>query len=151
MQNWKPPTGQLYKLNFDAATFENGSGIGAVIRNAAGELLIGGVNKPFSASSGQKGRRRVARSVANDRRLEASPTASSSVAIGELKCRDRRAQALRSASLSVANDRDLKLRQRRAQRRSTASSSVANDRRLEASPTESSTAIDGELKRRDRH
>ena len=39
MQNWKPPTGQLYKLNFDAAVFENGSGIGAVIRNAAGEVM----------------------------------------------------------------------------------------------------------------
>ncbi|KAK9989384.1 hypothetical protein SO802_029623 [Lithocarpus litseifolius] len=40
MQNWKPPTGQLYKLNFDAATFENGSGIGAVIRNAAEEVMV---------------------------------------------------------------------------------------------------------------
>ena len=39
MQNWKPPTGQLYKLNFDAAVFENGSGIGAVIRNATGEVM----------------------------------------------------------------------------------------------------------------
>ena len=39
MQNWKPPTGQLYKLNFDAAVFENGSRIGAVIRNATGEVM----------------------------------------------------------------------------------------------------------------
>ena len=39
MQKWKPPTGQLYKLNFDAAVFENGSGIGAVIRNATGEVM----------------------------------------------------------------------------------------------------------------
>ena len=39
MQNWKPPTGQLYKLNFDAAVFENGSGIRAVIRNAAGDVM----------------------------------------------------------------------------------------------------------------
>ena len=39
MQNWKPPTGQLYKLNFDAATFENGSRIGAVIRNAARDVM----------------------------------------------------------------------------------------------------------------
>ncbi|KAK9995062.1 hypothetical protein SO802_024765 [Lithocarpus litseifolius] len=39
LQNWKPPTGQLYKLNFDAATFANGSGVGAVIRNAAGEVM----------------------------------------------------------------------------------------------------------------
>ena len=39
LQNWKPPTGQLYKLNFDAAIFANSSGIGAVIRNAAGEVM----------------------------------------------------------------------------------------------------------------
>ena len=31
--------GQLYKLNFDAAIFKNGSGVGAVIRNAAGEVM----------------------------------------------------------------------------------------------------------------
>ena len=39
LQNWKPPAGQLFKLNFDAAIFENGSGVGAVIRNAAGEVM----------------------------------------------------------------------------------------------------------------
>ena len=39
MQNWKPPTGQLYKLNFDATVFANGAGIGAVIRNVAGEVM----------------------------------------------------------------------------------------------------------------
>nr|XP_023904550.1 uncharacterized protein LOC112016266 [Quercus suber] len=39
LQNWKPPTGQLYKLNFDAAVFANGLGIGVVIRNAAGEVM----------------------------------------------------------------------------------------------------------------
>ena len=39
MQNWKPPTGQLYKLNFDATVFANGAGIGAVIRNAVGEVM----------------------------------------------------------------------------------------------------------------
>ena len=39
LQNWKPPVGQLFKLNFDAAIFENGSGVGAVIRNAAGEVM----------------------------------------------------------------------------------------------------------------
>ncbi|XP_023926391.1 uncharacterized protein LOC112037770 [Quercus suber] len=39
LQNWKPPTGQLYKLNFDAAVFANGPGIGAVIRNAAGDVM----------------------------------------------------------------------------------------------------------------
>ena len=39
LQNWKPPTGQLYKLNFDAAIFANSSGIGAVIRNDAGEVM----------------------------------------------------------------------------------------------------------------
>ena len=39
LQNWKPPTGQLYKLNFDAATFANGSGVGAVIHNTAGEVM----------------------------------------------------------------------------------------------------------------
>ncbi|XP_023899322.2 uncharacterized protein LOC112011176 [Quercus suber] len=37
--NWKPPMGQLYKLNFDAAVFANGSGIGAVIRNAARDVM----------------------------------------------------------------------------------------------------------------
>ena len=39
LQNWKPPAGQLFKLNFDAAIFKNGSGVGAVIRNAAGEVM----------------------------------------------------------------------------------------------------------------
>ena len=39
LQNWKPLVGQLFKLNFDAAIFENGSGVGAVIRNAAGEVM----------------------------------------------------------------------------------------------------------------
>ncbi|XP_023877906.1 uncharacterized protein LOC111990361 [Quercus suber] len=39
LQNWKPPPGQLYKLNFDAATFDSGSGVDAVIRNAAGEVM----------------------------------------------------------------------------------------------------------------
>lgn len=39
LQNWKPPTSQLYKLNVDAATFANGSGVGAVICNAAGEVM----------------------------------------------------------------------------------------------------------------
>ena len=39
LQNWKPSTGQLYKLNFDGATFANGSGVGAVIRNTAGEVM----------------------------------------------------------------------------------------------------------------
>ena len=39
LQNWKPPTGQLYKLNFDAAIFANSSGIGAVIQNDAGEVM----------------------------------------------------------------------------------------------------------------
>ena len=29
----------MYKLNFDAATFANGSGVGAVICNAAGEVM----------------------------------------------------------------------------------------------------------------
>ena len=40
LQNWKPPTGQLFKLNFDAAIFENGSGVGAVICNPAGEVMV---------------------------------------------------------------------------------------------------------------
>nr|XP_023901788.1 uncharacterized protein LOC112013629 [Quercus suber] len=39
LQNWMPPMGQLYKLNFDAAVFSNGSGIGVVIRNATGDVL----------------------------------------------------------------------------------------------------------------
>ena len=39
LQNWKPPAGQLFKLNFDATIFENGSRVGAVIRNAAGEVM----------------------------------------------------------------------------------------------------------------
>ena len=39
MQNWKPPTGQLYKLNFDVTVFANGAGIGVVIRNATGEVM----------------------------------------------------------------------------------------------------------------
>ena len=39
LQNWKPPAGQLFKLNFDASIFENGSGVGAVIRNATGEVM----------------------------------------------------------------------------------------------------------------
>ena len=39
LQNWKPPAGQLFKLNFDAAIFNDGSGVGAVIRNAAGEVM----------------------------------------------------------------------------------------------------------------
>ena len=40
LQNWKPPAGQLFKLNFDAAIFKNGSGVGAVIRNATGEVMV---------------------------------------------------------------------------------------------------------------
>ena len=40
LQNWKPLVGQLFKLNFDAAIFENGSGVGAIIRNAAGEVMV---------------------------------------------------------------------------------------------------------------
>ncbi|XP_075636695.1 uncharacterized protein LOC142608925 [Castanea sativa] len=39
LQNWKPPTGQMYKLNFDAATFANGLGVGAVICNSAGDVM----------------------------------------------------------------------------------------------------------------
>ena len=39
LQNWKPPAGQLFKLNFDAAIFENRSGVRAVIRNAAGKVM----------------------------------------------------------------------------------------------------------------
>nr|XP_023894916.1 uncharacterized protein LOC112006843 [Quercus suber] len=39
MQNWKPPSGQLYKLNFDATMFETGLGVGAVICNAARDVM----------------------------------------------------------------------------------------------------------------
>ena len=39
LQNWKPPAGQLFKLNFDAAIFNDGSGVGAVIRKAVGEFM----------------------------------------------------------------------------------------------------------------
>nr|XP_023914469.1 uncharacterized protein LOC112026028 [Quercus suber] len=40
MQNWKPPPGQLSKLNFDAATFANGLGVGAVTHNVAGDVMV---------------------------------------------------------------------------------------------------------------
>ena len=39
LQNWKPPPSQLYKLNFDAATFASGPRVGAVIRNASREVM----------------------------------------------------------------------------------------------------------------
>ncbi|KAK9998498.1 hypothetical protein SO802_018101 [Lithocarpus litseifolius] len=48
LQNWKPPTGQLYKLNFDAAIFANGSGVGAVICFA--ELIVEGDNSMVMSS-----------------------------------------------------------------------------------------------------
>ena len=40
LQNWKPLVGQLFKLNFDAAIFENGSGVGAITCNATGEVMV---------------------------------------------------------------------------------------------------------------
>ena len=38
---WRPPTGLLYKVNFDAAVFtnSNSSGFGVVIRNNLGEIM----------------------------------------------------------------------------------------------------------------
>lgn len=41
LQNWVPPSGLLYKLNFDEAIFtsKKASGVGVVICNAAGEVM----------------------------------------------------------------------------------------------------------------
>ena len=40
---WQPPLQNVYKLNFDAAVFSNlkCSGVGAIIRNSAGEVMAG--------------------------------------------------------------------------------------------------------------
>ena len=40
---WKPPPQDVYKLNFDAAVFSdlNCSGVGAIIRNFASEVMAG--------------------------------------------------------------------------------------------------------------
>ncbi|XP_075664975.1 uncharacterized protein LOC142634559 [Castanea sativa] len=40
---WQPPSQDAYKLNFDAAVFSNlkCSGVGAIIRNSAGEVMAG--------------------------------------------------------------------------------------------------------------
>ena len=40
-QTWQPPSGPLFKLNFDGACFDDGaaSGYGAVIRNDKGEVM----------------------------------------------------------------------------------------------------------------
>ena len=40
-QAWQPPQGNLFKLNFDGACFNNGaaSGYGAVVRNGNGEVM----------------------------------------------------------------------------------------------------------------
>ena len=41
-QTWSPPPRSLFKLNFDAAVFNdiNASGVGAVIRNDMGEVMV---------------------------------------------------------------------------------------------------------------
>ena len=41
-QVWQPPEGSFYKLNFDATVFvvTTASGIGAVIRNDKGEVMV---------------------------------------------------------------------------------------------------------------
>lgn len=43
VQAWRPPTGSVYKLNFDAAVFASTrtSGVGVVIRNCLGEVMAG--------------------------------------------------------------------------------------------------------------
>lgn len=40
-QTWQPPSGTMYKLNFDTAVFANraASGVGVVIRNDQGEVM----------------------------------------------------------------------------------------------------------------
>ena len=42
-QHWKPSPQNMFKLNFDAAVFmkQQSSGIGAIIRNAQGEVMVG--------------------------------------------------------------------------------------------------------------
>ena len=41
-QRWSPPIRSLFKLNFDAAVFNdiNALGVGAVIRNDCGEVIV---------------------------------------------------------------------------------------------------------------
>ena len=41
--HWQPPPQNMYKLNFDAAVFmeQQRSGVGAIIRNAQGEVIAG--------------------------------------------------------------------------------------------------------------
>ena len=43
VQQWRPPTGSVFKLNFDAAMFsnKNSSGVGAIVRNCRGEVMAG--------------------------------------------------------------------------------------------------------------
>ena len=40
-QQWQPPIGSMYKLNFDAAVFNDisASGVGVVIRNGGGQVM----------------------------------------------------------------------------------------------------------------
>ena len=43
VQKWRPPTGLAFKLNFDATIFANtnSSGVGVIIRNNLGEVMVG--------------------------------------------------------------------------------------------------------------
>ena len=53
VQEWRPPMGLAFKLNFDAAIFvnTNSSGVGVIIRNSLGEVLAGlSARGPFVAS-----------------------------------------------------------------------------------------------------
>ena len=43
LQVWRPPTGLMYKLNFDASVFActRSSGVGVIVRNSLGEVMAG--------------------------------------------------------------------------------------------------------------
>ena len=49
MQQWIPPDHDIYKVNFDAATFSssNLASVGVIVRDCAGEV-IGALSMPIS-------------------------------------------------------------------------------------------------------
>ena len=55
-QGWQPPEGFMYKLNFDAAIFTDisASGVGAIIRNASGQVMATLSSKGLVVTNSEK-------------------------------------------------------------------------------------------------